>query len=114
MLPPMILECLPVPRFRHIAKIRSHQPGLRLEARPEGSGLLRRSEGPHEIDQIPALLLGETVLEAGHGAALEAVGEPPEQVAHRMMARVFGGEGGWPGVERCRGRAVTIPREPMT
>src|SRR5262249_59626658 len=58
-------------------------------------GLPRRQRAD-EVDHVPAVVLRQRIAEARH-ALPEAMGEPPEHVARRVVVRVRRGEIGGPG-----------------
>src|SRR4029434_9661581 len=53
--------------IRAVAKIRRHQPGLIFNYGCEGARSLAARQSAHEIDQVPAFFLAQTLTEARHG-----------------------------------------------
>src|SRR5690606_19571879 len=66
-------------------------------------------QAPDEMDHRPALLLAEHVPQSRHGRLLDAVGDPPKNVAVGMVVHVIGGEVRRGRVEGCGENAVAPP-----
>ena len=66
------------------------------------------SQAPYVVYNLPALRLGELLLPGRHRRASNAMREPPEEVAIRMVINMRRSEIGWSGIEPGGGWTIAM------
>src|SRR5439155_15476442 len=82
--------------------------------RAEISPLLGGGDGAHEVDDIPPLLWGQAIGEAGHGRSPDAVGDQPEELAGRTVGGALPDEIRGPARRSGSHQAVAGAARPVT